>query len=267
MTLTIATGLLAVLSGSLVGAILALIGGGGSILAVPLLVYVVGVEDPHIAIGTAAVSVGLNAALSLGVHAQRGTVLWRCGVVFAASGIIGSTIGAALGKSIDGRQLLALFGLLMIGIGLNMLRPVIKPPAATDVAAAIDPSIQGIRLMAVGLAVGLLAGFFGIGGGFLIVPGLMLAAGLPILNAIGTSLIGVTAFGLTTAASYAASGLIDWSLAVLVVLGGLAGSQFGSRIGAALGKDLQTLTRVFAVSIIAVGFFVVAKGAHYLIGA
>ncbi len=265
MTLTAATGLLAVLSGSLVGAILALIGGGGSILAVPLLVYVVGVENPHVAIGTAAIAVALNAALGLGVHAQRGTVLWRCGLVFAAAGVIGSTIGATLGKSIDGHQLLAFFGLLMIDIGANMVHPVIKPPAATDPIVAGDPKIQTIRLLVAGLTVGVLAGFFGIGGGFLIVPGLMLAAGLPILNAIGTSLIGVTAFGLTTSASYAASGLIDWGLAVLVVVGGLLGSQIGSRLNAALGKDLKTLTQLFAVVIIAVGLLVVAKGLPYLV--
>ena len=266
MTLTAATGLLAVLSGSLVGAILALIGGGGSILAVPLLVYVVGVASPHVAIGTAAISVGLNAALGLSVHAKRGTVLWRCGLIFAASGIAGSALGAALGKSVDGRRLLALFGLLMVGVGLNMLRPVIKPPASTEAMASFGMRAQTSRLLVVGFAVGLAAGFFGIGGGFLIVPGLMLAAGMPISNAIGTSLIGVTAFGLTTAASYAASGLIDWTLAALVVVGGWLGSQIGARINASLGKDLKTLTRLFAGVIIAVGAFVVAKGLPYLFG-
>jgi uncharacterized protein len=261
MTLTVATGLLAVLSGSLVGAILALIGGGGSILAVPLLVYVVGVASPHVAIGTAAVSVGLNAALGLAVHARRGTVLWRCGLMFAGSGVVGSALGASLGKAVDGRRLLALFGLLMIGVGLNMLRSVIRPPAtATTAPAPANLKSQSIYLIGVGLTVGLLAGFFGIGGGFLIVPGLMLAAGMPITNAVGTSLIGVTAFGLTTAFSYAASGLIDWSLAALVVGGGLIGSQLGSRLNAMLGKDLKTLTQLFAGVIIAVGLFVVAKG-------
>ena len=267
MTLTAATSLLAVLSGSLVGAILALIGGGGSILAVPLLVYVVGIASPHVAIGTAAIAVGLNAALGLSVHAKRGTVLWRCGLIFAASGVAGSALGATLGKSVDGNRLLALFGLLMIGVGLNMLRPVIKLPASPEAKSSFSGlRAQTIRLLVVGFAVGLLAGFFGIGGGFLIVPGLMMAAGMPISNAIGTSLIGVTAFGLTTAASYAASDLIDWTLAALVVGGGWLGSQIGSRINASLGKDLKALTRLFAGVVIAVGLFVVAKGLPHLFG-
>ena len=267
MTITVLSAALAIASGCAIGTILALIGGGGSILAVPLLVYVVGVPEPHVAIGTAAIAVALNAALGLGVHAQRGTVLWRCGLIFAASGIVGSAMGAALGKSIDGRRLLALFGLLMIGVGINMVRPLIKPAAAARTPETIPASELTARLLAAGLAVGLLAGFFGIGGGFLIVPGLMVAAGMPILNAIGTSLVGVTAFGLTTTASYAASGLVDWPLAALVVLGGLAGSQIGSRANALLGQDLKTLTQLFAGLIIAVGAAVVAKGLPALVTA
>jgi len=266
MTISAATGALAILSGGLIGTILALIGGGGSILAVPLLVYLVGVTSPHVAIGTAAVSVGLNAALGLSVHAKRGTVLWRSGLLFAASGVIGSALGASLGKAVDGRRLLALFGLLMIFVGVNMLRPVIKPPSSGSSGTGSRQQSGTSRLLAFGLAVGLMAGFFGIGGGFLIVPGLMLAAGMPISNAIGTSLIGVTAFGLTTAASYAWSGLIDWLLAAFVVGGGFVGSRVGSRINESMGKDMKQLTRMFAGVIIAVGAFVVAKGLPHLLG-
>lgn len=267
MSMTVLTAALAAASGCAIGTILALIGGGGSILAVPLLVYVVGVANPHVAIGTAAIAVALNAALGLAVHARRGTVLWRCGLIFAASGVVGSAAGAAMGKSVDGRRLLALFGLLMIGVGINMVRPLVKPAAAAFTPETMPATTLTARLLAVGLAVGLLAGFFGIGGGFLIVPGLMFAAGMPIVNAIGTSLVGVTAFGLTTTASYAASGLVDWPIAALVVLGGLAGSQIGSRTNAALGKDLNTLTQLFAGLIIAVGAAVVAKGLPALLGA
>ena len=114
---------LSVGSGSLVGLILGLIGGGGSILAVPLLVYVVGVPSPHVAIGTSAIAVAASAAINLIGHARAGTVRWPCAIVFALSGIVGAAIGAQLGKMVDGNRLLALFGALMIVVGLLMLRP------------------------------------------------------------------------------------------------------------------------------------------------
>ena len=104
------------------------------------------------------------------------------------------------------------------------------------------------------------SGFFGIGGGFLIVPGLMLATGMPLSNAIGTSLFAVSAFGAATAASYSVSGLIDWPMAGLFVLGGLAGGVVGVRIGKILGARKRALTLVFASLVILVGVYVVAKG-------
>jgi uncharacterized membrane protein YfcA len=181
--------------------LLGLVGGGGSILAVPLLVYLVGVSSPHFAIGTAAIVVALNAAVSLGAHARLGTVKWRCALVFAAAGVVGSLIGAALGKAIDGERLLGLFGLIMIAIGLSMLRP---PSAPANEAVRLTRESVGHllpRLIGMGFAVGTLSGFFGIGGGFLIVPGLMLATGMALPSAVGTSLVAVTAVGLATAES------------------------------------------------------------------
>src|SRR4026207_78294 len=113
--------LLSVGSGSLVGLTLGLIGGGGSILAVPLLVYLVGVPSAHVAIGTSAVAVALNAASGLATHARLGTVKWPCALVLSAAGVTGALLGAKLGRQLDGTGLLALFGLLMIGVGLYML--------------------------------------------------------------------------------------------------------------------------------------------------
>jgi uncharacterized membrane protein YfcA len=100
-------------SGALVGIMLGLVGGGGSILAVPLLVYLVGVPSAHVAIGTSAVAVALNAASGLATHARLGTVKWPCALVFSAAGVTGALLGAKLGKQLDGTGLLALFGLLM----------------------------------------------------------------------------------------------------------------------------------------------------------
>src|SRR5437016_2363898 len=101
-------------SGALVGFSLGLVGGGGSILAVPLMVYVVGVPDPHVAIGTSALAVAANAAANLSNHARGGTVLWPSALMFAAAGTIGALAGSILGKMVDGERLLALFALLML---------------------------------------------------------------------------------------------------------------------------------------------------------
>src|SRR5579864_2381306 len=109
-------------SGALVGFSLGLVGGGGSILAVPLMVYVVGVPNPHVAIGTSAVAVAANAAINLTNHARGGTVVWSCALVFAAAGIAGAFAGSLLGKMLDGQKLLALFALVMLVIAMLMLK-------------------------------------------------------------------------------------------------------------------------------------------------
>jgi uncharacterized membrane protein YfcA len=119
--------ILSVASGGLVGFTLGLVGGGGSILALPLIVYAVGVTSTHIAIGTSAVAVAASAAANLIGHARAGTVKWRCAVVFAVAGMAGAAGGAELGKMVDGRRLLLLFGVLMVAIGLSMLRPLRDP--------------------------------------------------------------------------------------------------------------------------------------------
>src|SRR5262245_10466754 len=113
--------LLAVLSGALVSFLLGLFGGGGSMLALPLLVHVVGVPSPLVAIGISAAAVSANALTNLGVHAHQNMVKWRCATLFAASGIAGAAAGAMLGKNIDGDALLALFGLLTVVVGVLML--------------------------------------------------------------------------------------------------------------------------------------------------
>src|SRR4249920_4237315 len=100
-------------SGMLVGFSLGLVGGGGSILAVPLMVYVVGVPEPHMAIGTSAIAVAANAAVNLSNHARGGTVIWSCALIFAVSGMVGAFGGSLLGKMVDGQRLLALFALVM----------------------------------------------------------------------------------------------------------------------------------------------------------
>jgi uncharacterized membrane protein YfcA len=242
-------------SGMLVGFSLGLVGGGGSILAVPLMVYVVGVPEPHVAIGTSAIAVAANAAVNLSNHARGGTVVWSCALVFAAAGMIGAFGGSILGKMVDGQKLLALFALVMIVIAILMLktRSRIGLPDV-KISMANMPAIVGL-----GLATGTLSGFFGIGGGFLIVPALMLATGMPIMNAVSSSLVAVTAFGMTTAASYAWSGLVSWALAGLFVAGGIAGGLAGTRAARHLAERRGALNIVFAVVIIAVALYMLAR--------
>ena len=204
--------ILSLLSGGIVGLSLGLVGGGGSILAVPLMVYLVGTSSPHVAIGTSAVAVAANAFINLLGHARDRNVKWPCATVFAVAGIAGAALGAEVGKAVDGTKLLAAFGVLMVVIAILMLRP---RHGGDNPAVRLDMS-SGPRLLpplaGTGFGVGALSDFFGIGGGFLIVPGLITATSMPLLNAIGSSLVSVAAFGTTSAVSYALSGLVDWSL-------------------------------------------------------
>lgn len=246
--------LLASLSGVLVGFSLGLVGGGGSILAVPLMVYVVGVADPHVAIGTSALAVAANAAIGLLSHAQAGTVKWRCGGMYAISGVIGALAGSSLGKAFDGQRLLFLFALVMLAVGALML----KGREQQGVAGAECNRENAPKVLGYGVGTGLFSGFFGIGGGFLIVPGLIASTRMPMINAVGTSLVAVTAFGLTTATNYAFSGLVDWQLADAFVSGGIAGGLFGTALARKL-SGTSRLSTVFAVLIFAVAGYMLFK--------
>ena len=243
--------LIAALGGGVVGFSLALVGGGGSILAVPILVYLVGIRDPHLAIGTSAIGVAANAAIGLFGKARAGAVKWPCGLTFAAAGIAGAALGSLAGKAFDGQALLALFALLMIIVGVMMLR---RGEAAGDADVKFGRDNVG-KLLLFGFATGLMSGFFGIGGGFLIVPGLIAATGMPIFNAMATSLVGVTGFGVTTAASYALSGLVAWTIAAAFIGGGFIGSLAGGRLAVQLSARRGALTKVFAAMIFAVAAY------------
>jgi uncharacterized membrane protein YfcA len=253
--------LLSILSGGVVGFSLGLIGGGGSILAVPLLLYVVGVRDPHVAIGTGALAVSMNAFANLAQHARVGTVKWPCAATFAVSGVIGAFAGSSLGKLVDGQRLMLMFALVMVAVGISMLR---GRAGGGDPDVHLTPRMAP-GLIAGGLVVGFLSGFFGIGGGFLIVPALILGSGMPILNAIGSSLFSVGAFGLTTAANYAASGLVDWRVAALFILGGVVGGWVGMRLAMRLAGQRGRLTQIFAVVLFAVAAYVIYRSAGHLL--
>ena len=248
--------LLAIVCGSAVGFSLALIGGGGSILAVPLLLYVVGVHDPHLAIGTSALAVAVNAFANLIPHARAGHVRWRVAFTFAATGVVGAYVGSTIGKVVNGQHLLVLFALLMLVVATLMLRGRRSGPDRYPLPRMYP------RLGMVGLGAGGLSGFFGIGGGFLIVPGLMFASGMEIIHAIGTSLFAVGAFGLTAATNYAISGLIDWPVAAEFVGGGIVGGWLGAIGARRLAKTRGALNLIFALAIIAVAILMLVKSLH-----
>lgn len=245
------------LCGSLVGATLGLVGGGGSILAVPLIVYVVGIANPHIAIGTSAVAVATNAALNLVAHSRAGNVKWRCASVFAIAGVLGAAVGSTLGKMFDGQRLLALFSILMIGVGGLMLH---RRSNRGESTVTLRRDNAG-KLILAGIGAGGLSGFFGIGGGFLVVPGLIAATNMPILNAVGSSLLAVAAFGTTTAASYADSGLVDWRLAAALIIGGIVGGILGTHYAQRLSARRGSLNVVLATMIMAVGAYTLYRSA------
>jgi hypothetical protein len=127
-----------------------------------------------------------------------------------------------------------------------------KPAARLSRANAVPIGV-------VGFGAGSLSGFFGIGGGFLIVPGLIWASGMPTLFAVGTSLIAVAGFGAATAANYAVSGLVDWPVAMLFVAGGALGGLLGAKAAAKLSVRAGALDNVFAIVVIAVGLYVLSR--------
>jgi uncharacterized membrane protein YfcA len=253
---------LAVLSGGVVGFTLGLIGGGGSILATPLLLYVVGLA-PHEAIGTGALAVSVNAFVNFGVHARAGNVRWRNAILFGVVGMAGAAIGSSLGKSFDGKRLLFLFAILMVVVGVMMLRrgrQAASGPAA-DGGEQPAPAASTLRVVVAALAVGALSGFFGIGGGFLIVPGLLFSTGMPMIYAVGSSLLAVGSFGLTTAGNYALSGLIDWPVAAEYIAGGILGGLLGIRLAVKLAPRKAALNQIFAALVFVVAAYMLYRNA------
>jgi uncharacterized membrane protein YfcA len=253
LSLTPLQQVLAVISGSVVGFSLGLIGGGGSILAVPLLLYVVGIRDAHLVIGTTALAVSLNAYIDMIPHWRQGHVKWLPAVGFAFPGAAGALIGSTLGKLVNGKALLFLFAILMIVVAVMMLRP--TPSRSSDDAPFKWHRRMWWPVAGTGFLAGLLSGFFGIGGGFLIVPGLIFATGMSMIYAIATSLFSVGTFGLTTAINYAASGLVLWLIVAEYLAGGIIGGIFGDHLADRLSHQKRTLRYLFSSIVIVVAIY------------
>jgi uncharacterized protein len=255
MDLSLASYVVAFAGGALIGLLLSVFGGGGSVLATPLLVFLVGIRDPHIAIGTSAAAVAVNALAGLTLHARAGRVKWPCALVFGGAGLIGSLLGAEIAKRVDGQILLAWFGVAMGAVALSMLLP---PKDQGDPNVRLNRGLT-MKLAPSGLIVGLAAGFFGIGGGFLIVPGLMAATGMTLTHAAASSLLSVVLFGAATSASYAASGLVDWPVFAALVAGGALGVLAARPAARALAKRALLARRLFAMMVLATAAYVIVR--------
>lgn len=262
---------LSVVSGVLVGFSLGLIGGGGSILAVPLFLYFVDLSSlpnsAHIAIGTTALAVGVNAYINSYMHLRKKNIAPRVGAIFAATGLVGSLLGAYLGHITPGTSLLTYFAIAMIVLGVYVATRRESARAGTSEEAdrlreavrgcpRLTPSVIA-KVSGLGFVVGLLSGYFGIGGGFLIVPSLMFSAGLCITRAIGTSLISVGTFGVAAGAEYWYYGDVLPLIAALYVLGGVAGGYLGTSLAVKAPKS--ALSKAYGAIIVAVGIYILYR--------
>ena len=246
---------LSIISGIVVGFSLGLVGGGGSVLAVPLLLYVVGVKDVHVAIGTSALAIGVIAIIHLFSHRKNRNLEIKKGITFAFPGIAGTLIGSQLGLWTSSEYLLILFAVFMTIIGVLMIKKKITSIETTSGNSGLLLLEKNLSLS--GFSVGILAGYFGIGGGFLIVPTMIYSGGLNIMQAIGTSLVSVSSFGLVTAGRYLVSGNVDLVIAMLIIIGGILGGYLGIKTSEKIPKE--KLVKIFSVLLFGVAAYITAR--------
>lgn len=236
----------------LVGVTLGALGGGGAILTVPILVYLLG-QSPSAATAGSLVIVMITALAGALGHRRRGHVELRDGLVFGALGVAGSVLGSRLSASVRPAVLMTAFGVLMLVVAALMLRRRNRPPAPA--AAAGVRERPGVRLVLTATAVGALTGFFGVGGGFAVVPALVLVMGYAMPVAVGTSLVVIVVNSATALASRVIGGVaIEWPVILAFSLFGAVGSLLGGRVAARV--PARHLSLAFAVLLIAVAGYV-----------
>jgi hypothetical protein len=243
--------LLALPFGVAVGLSLGLVGAGGSLLTVPVLVYVLGLSARE-ATTSSLLIVGLTAATGTASHARRGTVRWPVAASFGLAAAVGTVGGTALNRLVDEQALLLAFGFLMLGAAYALGR-------GRSVSAAAPAAGPSARVAVAGLAVGVLTGLFGVGGGFVIVPVLVLTLGFPIEAAVGTSLAVIAIASTAALAGHLATGEIDWKVTGAFVGAAVVGVLAGSRLSGRLSPHV--LARSLAAVVAAVGLFLIARGA------
>lgn len=236
----------------LIGVSLGVLGGGGSILTVPILVYVAGME-PKEAIAASLFVVGVTSAAGAISHARGGRVRWRTGLMFGAAGLVGAFLGGMLGGHLPGELLLVAFALMMVATSIAMIR-----------GRKVDESkkhseLPVFRVLLDGLVVGLVTGLVGAGGGFLVVPALALLGGLPMAVAVGTSLLVIAMKSLGGLAGYLSSVHLDWNLVIAVTVAAVLGSVVGGRIAGRIPE--AALRKGFGWFVLVMGGFVLAQQA------
>lgn len=236
-----------------IGLSLGVLGGGGSILTVPILVYVAGFEAKE-AIAASLFVVGVTSAVSVFSHARGGRVMWRTGLIFGAAGMVGAFAGGLLGGQIPGQILLIAFALMMVATSIAMLRG--RKKKAGDGGEPVKHDLPIGRVLLDGAVVGLVTGLVGAGGGFLVVPALALLGGLPMSVAVGTSLVVIAMKSFAGLAGYLTTVQVDWGTTLAVTAAAVVGTLIGSRLA---GKIPEVALRK------AFGWFVLAMGTFVLI--
>jgi len=234
-----------------IGVSLGLLGGGGSILTVPVLHYIFGVE-PHDAIAMSLVIVGATSAVALVPHVRAKRVCWRVGLVFGASSMVAAFVGGRLGSALPGVVLIPAFAVTMLAAGGGMLLR-----ARYALTACRIEDVRPARVLAIGLGVGLLTGTLGAGGGFVIVPALTLVGGLAIREAVGTSLLVIAMNSFAGLAGTISHARLDGRIVLPVIAIAIGGSLIGARLGGRLSA--QQLQRAFGWFVIVVGTLILIR--------
>lgn len=244
----------AILLGTLIGLLLGAIGGGGSILTVPILVYIIG-QDPHTATATSLAVVGTTALVGAIPHWRKGRVSLATALPFGVAGIAGAFVGAWANHLLPGWLILGLFGALMLVVAVLMFTG--KRMQSTTPATETMSWSRWVRIIGAGLLVGVMTGFFGVGGGFLIVPALVLVLGLSMRNAVGTSLVVIAINSASGLIAHLRYGGLDLITVGLFIVGGALGAIIGARVSGRLNE--QRLQRGFAVFIATVGLWLMVS--------
>ncbi|SCG74528.1 sulfite exporter TauE/SafE family protein [Micromonospora coxensis] len=235
----------------LIGVSLGLLGGGGSILAVPLLVYVADLPAKE-AIATSLLVVGVTSAVGVLPHARAHRVRWRTGLIFGVAGMTGAYAGGRLAEYVPAGVLLTGFALMMLATAIAMIRG--RRAAA---GRPVPHELPVLRVVLDGVVVGLVTGLVGAGGGFLVVPALALLGGLPMPVAVGTSLVVIAMKSFAGLAGYLSSVSVDWGLAAAVTAAAVVGSVAGGRLAGRIPEDV--LRKAFGWFVVVMGVFVLAQ--------
>lgn len=239
----------------LIGVSLGLLGGGGSILTVPILTYVAGLPARE-AIAASLFVVGTTSAVSALSHARQGRVQWRTGLVFGAASMAGAFGGGLLGGHLPGTVLMIAFALMMVATATAMIRGRKTSPAGGEDGHGVS-KLPVIKVVLEGLVVGLVTGLVGAGGGFLVVPALVLLGGLSMPAAVGTSLVVIAMKSLAGLGGYLTSVQLDWGLVAGVTAAAIVGSLIGAKLTGLIPEN--ALREGFGVFVLAMGVFVLAQ--------